>query len=185
MIDNKNQQLERKDAELKDLREKMVVQRKKDALEIASLADKLSAADKSALGQMKELLAKSDYQQTHATSKALQRNYENLTRLELSNALEEKDGVIRELRVALEGGQSEKKLLLQKRDELVRELASVNNDLVAERNRSEVQANRKELARLRKEVEEKRKKNEEMQKAIQEFGNRMMQYEKEKMEDRE
>ena len=131
----------------------MMQQREIDGQEIARLQNQLSMAANTTLSKLQKLVIQSE--NTNYQSYAGGRRYEQLTREELSKALDEKDEALRQMQVEIQGLEKNKHYLQEKLTDAQDRLGEAEHELRQERQQLELKARSKELDKLKLELKKK------------------------------
>lgn len=153
LLDQKNAQLQAKEAQIDQMRKQMLQQSELDGLEIAKLKQQNSLAAGTTLAKLQEIVVKNDhgYNVGSAGGLYLQR-YEKLTREELSRTLDEKDAVVQRQTTELAALDLQLRHLKEKNAELNDKVLDLSTQLDLERQQLELKAKVKELERVRREL---------------------------------
>lgn len=182
MLDEKNKQLQAKEDIIQALRKQMVEQSEIDGIEIAKLRHQMSLAAGDTLSKLKEIVIKNEHgydamQANAAASSTFVRKYEQLTREELSKALEEKDGKIRNMQIAIEGYIKKEEHLKVTNANLNDQIGDLTHQLAVEREQVELKAKMRDLANCQQKLEASKKLNEQLKTAVDKLNERMQRYE--------
>ena len=165
LIDTKNNQWKRKDDIIKELKDRLNIQKQQDTAQILKLNEELTQA----------LKDKSNADHTYKESKIMfeNREYEAISRRELEQLCFQKDDQIEHLSNQITSLKREKDYLLANREEIEKNKLLAKNDELANQSSKRVRALQQDVDRLTKELQKKEKVERSLNDAMNEITDKL------------
>ena len=169
LLENKNAQISRKEQIIADLKTKIIDQKRNDGEEIIKINDQIT--------DLKRQLIEKETTYVGSNTGHRLREYEQLSRHQMSEELDRKDQQIELLSEQVLTGKKQHEIVLSRKHDKDRELVNIRQEYEDLQNNAELKASRLELKRLSTVNDKLKKKLEQMKSAIQQLTSKYQQME--------